>query len=457
MKKSLLLASMLVAAFAANAANDTYNYPEVDGYKLIPISQNSAYNGTWKSLNQDGAVGAILPSLDYVRSATCVGGKVYVPCSKTWNAEGGLDDKGLVLVFDAMTGEYLEQHQLTVDGAPLEGLLCANVIGQDDFGHIYVGGYKGVLWVEGTDAPNPLKIYMLDPTNGACTLAASLEISYDDAQNSGRVDQFDVIGDLTCQEARCVVMCAPSGAQGKIICGWHCEQGETEWQAHLYDGEYISLLLDDADGYPAVATFGSGASVAIVRDEDFSGSMFYVDCFSTCPALYTTEATLIDSFASNAEIAPKTAPCGVGEFMFDDQLFLLAGLNEYTSPETNQARLYKLGEGGSFEDATVLYDFPEAGLGEEKGAGARLHKLEAVVTEDAAGNKGAYIMSFKCGNGFAYYLFAEAGFNAGINSAVVEAANAPVEYFNLQGVRVANPENGIFIRRQGTTASKVVL
>lgn len=33
--------------------------------------------------------------------------------------------------------------------------------------------------------------------------------------------------------------------------------------------------------------------------------------------------------------------------------------------------------------------------------------------------------------------------------------NAPVEYFNLQGVRVANPENGLYIRRQGANASKV--
>lgn len=35
-------------------------------------------------------------------------------------------------------------------------------------------------------------------------------------------------------------------------------------------------------------------------------------------------------------------------------------------------------------------------------------------------------------------------------------ANAPVEYFNLQGVRVQNPENGLFIRRQGNSVSKVV-
>ena len=40
----------------------------------------------------------------------------------------------------------------------------------------------------------------------------------------------------------------------------------------------------------------------------------------------------------------------------------------------------------------------------------------------------------------------------------VEAeANGPVEYYNLQGVKVANPENGIFIKKQGNKATKVVL
>ena len=38
-----------------------------------------------------------------------------------------------------------------------------------------------------------------------------------------------------------------------------------------------------------------------------------------------------------------------------------------------------------------------------------------------------------------------------------EDVNAPVEYYNLQGVKVANPENGIFIKRQGAKATKVVL
>ena len=35
--------------------------------------------------------------------------------------------------------------------------------------------------------------------------------------------------------------------------------------------------------------------------------------------------------------------------------------------------------------------------------------------------------------------------------------NAPVEYYNLQGVKVENPENGIYIRRQGSKVSKAVI
>ncbi len=35
--------------------------------------------------------------------------------------------------------------------------------------------------------------------------------------------------------------------------------------------------------------------------------------------------------------------------------------------------------------------------------------------------------------------------------------NAPVEFYNLQGVRVENPSNGIFIRRQGSKVTKVAI
>ncbi|MBQ7941797.1 MAG: N-acetylmuramoyl-L-alanine amidase [Muribaculaceae bacterium] len=40
---------------------------------------------------------------------------------------------------------------------------------------------------------------------------------------------------------------------------------------------------------------------------------------------------------------------------------------------------------------------------------------------------------------------------------VKDDTDAPVEFYNLQGVKVANPENGIFIKKQGSKATKVVL
>ncbi|MGM9845428.1 MAG: hypothetical protein ACI30K_04280 [Muribaculaceae bacterium] len=45
---------------------------------------------------------------------------------------------------------------------------------------------------------------------------------------------------------------------------------------------------------------------------------------------------------------------------------------------------------------------------------------------------------------------------AGVEDVAVDA-NAPAEFFNLQGVRVAVPTSGLYIRRQGNTATKVLV
>ncbi len=51
----------------------------------------------------------------------------------------------------------------------------------------------------------------------------------------------------------------------------------------------------------------------------------------------------------------------------------------------------------------------------------------------------------------------DGGETTGIENVAVDSQNAPVEFFNLQGVRVENPSAGIFIRRQGNNVSKVVI
>ena len=49
--------------------------------------------------------------------------------------------------------------------------------------------------------------------------------------------------------------------------------------------------------------------------------------------------------------------------------------------------------------------------------------------------------------------------SAGINGTVSDTdnADAPVEYYNLQGIRVNNPTSGVYIRRQGSTTTKVLI
>ena len=48
--------------------------------------------------------------------------------------------------------------------------------------------------------------------------------------------------------------------------------------------------------------------------------------------------------------------------------------------------------------------------------------------------------------------------SAGSGVAGIEAdENAPVEYYNLQGVRVANPEKGLYIVKQGNKVEKRVI
>ena len=46
--------------------------------------------------------------------------------------------------------------------------------------------------------------------------------------------------------------------------------------------------------------------------------------------------------------------------------------------------------------------------------------------------------------------------NTGATNLVIDNNDCAVEYYNLQGVRVSNPENGIFIRRQGNKTIKVI-
>ena len=71
----------------------------------------------------------------------------------------------------------------------------------------------------------------------------------------------------------------------------------------------------------------------------------------------------------------------------------------------------------------------------------------------------AYYISesnYMCLN-FEFYVNGDLLSAAGVEGVTVADENAPVEYYNLQGVKVANPESGLYIRRQGNIATKVLI
>ncbi|MDE6653083.1 MAG: hypothetical protein K2K37_01680 [Muribaculaceae bacterium] len=56
-----------------------------------------------------------------------------------------------------------------------------------------------------------------------------------------------------------------------------------------------------------------------------------------------------------------------------------------------------------------------------------------------------------------YFITVTAGSGTSAIQTVATDENAPVEYYNIQGVRVNNPENGLYIKRQGNNVQKIYI
>ena len=72
-------------------------------------------------------------------------------------------------------------------------------------------------------------------------------------------------------------------------------------------------------------------------------------------------------------------------------------------------------------------------------------------------NNGSSQTSDLKSKGVLYQVFNGNGSDVTTSVEEIATENVAVEYYNLQGVKVANPENGIFIRKQGSKTTKVVL
>lgn len=452
----------LMAGTSAMAVTDGMTYDAVNGITCQNLWINSLYNNPagW------GEMPWMQDTQQAKARTACIGtvdGKdvVIVGYSKTMVVNDASNDYAHLVLIDFETGDVINTIQLTCDGAPIAGLLCANQVGCDNFGHVWVMGLAGKLVNEDL-TPSPLTLYMVDDfETGACSKAAELYVNEDEAEvvttATSRVDYSTLVGDITRKEARCTFMATTNCADSPMVVGWTCEQGSDEWEGAM-DG-YTSRGYDDT--YPAgVTSWATAAMVRIILDDEYSNSNFYVDSWVTCPTIYQPSGAMIESFAMAIDLAPAIGTNGVGEFALGDKNFIAYSVNQYVAPEYCEVRVAELGENMSFDGMTSYWKVPEGGLGATSDGGNRIHSVETKVYTDANGKQGAYLLTYKCANGIGVYAISEEGWEGTDAVSDIEADNnnAPVEYFNLQGVRLSNPAEGqLVIRRQGNEVSKVLV
>ena len=468
MKKSLLLAALAVAAVPAFAETDGITYEAKNGLTCTNLWIDAVYHNPagWSALPWMAE-----NMMNKARTA-CLGkyeGKnvVLVGFSKTMTVGDASNDYAHVVILDFLTGEVIKTQQLTVDGQPIAGLLCANQVGFDQFGHAWIAGYVATLQSPDTGA-TPLKIYNVDLGTGECTLAAAL-VADDEAASEiegggTRIDYCDLVGDITLENAGCNVMAAIASGSNTWVMSWQAEQGGEDWYGGLDGANVMSYTETYPDG---VADWGTAPCVRIVLDEDYSNNLYYVDGFTSCATLYNNSGAMVDSFKAATELAPAVGTNGIGEFTLAGKDFIAYSTNQYVSPGFCSVRICELGENMAFEGMEPYWEIPSDGLGNTSDGGLRIHPVEARKYADANGKEAAYILTFKAANGVGVYVVAEEGFdmdsaheeeNGGVSDIVTDNSNAPVEYFNLMGVRVNNPAAGqLVIKRQGTEVTKVLV
>ena len=131
--------------------------------------------------------------------------------------------------------------------------------------------------------------------------------------------------------------------------------------------------------------------------------------------------------------------------------FTLKGKSYFIMPVTTDGTTGTRGSNFAIydEEGTAVATWTE---GQKAGLGAAMGSFIVVPNDDVS----VYIYHFVPGTVAEKLIFAVDS-TSGVENFETEDANAPVEYYNLQGVKVANPSNGIFIKVQGNKASKVLV
>lgn len=216
---------------------------------------------------------------------------------------------------------------------------------------------------------------------------------------------------------------------------------------------YFNVVNGAVDSKMNIINLTTDGSTAFVGDNSAWGASdvmlnndgtIWVDGYSAVPTLFSA------SGVKQSTLTGVTATGGSGICPFSYNGADYYALMSYNKNSLTYGRVEILDADGK----TILASYPSAGLG----ATANGNHIGNVIVNKRLGGYILDIWVCVNGQGVAYYTCGKESESTGVDVIIddVDNSNAPVEYYNLQGVRVENPANGVYIRRQGSSVSKVL-
>lgn len=437
MSKTLLhlaVCALCSVSAVAQTTKDAATYaPTASGEQLTNLYLNSAILNGGNAVLPGGVAGD-------ARGMAVVNGKMYV-CNR--DAEGSK-----LIELDARTGSLLRKIELPADmwkeGEAALGFIC-NDVQVDNAGHIFVSNMATEM--RGTGAAHTFRVNYVDvtktPVEYKTVLNATLPATLPKAM---RIDTYDLYGDILNGDG--IIMLPVSGNEagaGNLVIKYTVTSGVAD------AANPQTIVLTKFNPEKAVA---SGAAPRInIIDND----LFYHDGFNTMPMLYDMNGAVVDGFQNNKPLTPaSTGQNGVTEFELNGSYYLIVASTNTDDKEAPQAfDIFKFkDEGRSFADMTLLYRFPQAGLG-GVGNAVRTALPRVEIIDGEGGHKKALINIYAYRNGYGGYEFVnnvstgitkvegeQLDYTVSGNVITVNGVAKAISLYNVIGQKVAETVNG---------------
>ncbi len=353
----------------------------------------------------------------YNRSMVAVGDYVYL-AGRTDNSMSGT---AFLEKYNALTGEHIGRLTLGKE-ASVSFYPCNNVM-KDSKGEVYITNLTILK-----DAP--LLVHHVNLETGKLTEVARLTST---KYPSARIDHATIYGDALNDKFYVFAVAKDTGH----IFRWTVENGVATEE-----------MATATAFYPATASsFGLAPQIIPLSATDV-----LVDGANTAITRYSFPAAeRTGSFLANSSVAPESVYDNGGTVfsLGDAKVMVFANSDQSTTP-AHSFKAVVTDASFTFSGMKELWTLPQNGMGSVNSTTYQAVADYVMVSPDKVR---FYI--FVPGNGVSGYEICDTSWVSDVEDVTI-GHSSPIEYYNLQGVKISNPQKGIYIRKQGSKITKVV-